>query len=78
MQNGTNIQDRFLNAAREARIPLTVYLTNGFQQRGTIVSFDGYTVLLQNDNKQHLIYKHAISTIIPYQNVVLHENSGEE
>ena len=46
-------------------MPLTVFLTNGFQQRGSIVAFDGFTVLLQYEGRQYLVYKHAISTIIP-------------
>ena len=65
MENKCNLQDTFLNEARRERMPLTVFLTNGFQQRGTIVAFDGYTVLLQFEGKQYLVYKHAISTIIP-------------
>lgn len=65
MSKGTNIQDSFLNNARIGQVPVTVFLTNGFQQKGTIVSYDGYTVMLMNEGKQHLIYKHAISTIVP-------------
>ncbi len=65
MENKCSLQDVFLNEARRERMPLTLFLTNGFQQRGTVVSFDGYTVLLVFEGKQYLIYKHAISTIIP-------------
>ena len=54
-----------MNEARRERMPLTVFLTNGFQQRGSILAFDGFTVLLQFDGKQYLVYKHAISTIVP-------------
>ena len=71
MENRTNLQDSFLAEARRQRMPLTVFLTNGFQQRGTIVAFDGYTVLLQFEGKQHLVYKHAISTIIPQRSLHL-------
>ncbi len=65
MENKTSLQDQFLNNARKEKMPLTIFLTNGFQQRGTVTAFDGYTVMLWFEGKQHLIYKHAISTIIP-------------
>ena len=65
MENRSSLQDIFLNEARRERMPLTVFLTNGFQQRGSILAFDGFTVLLQFDGKQYLVYKHAISTIVP-------------
>lgn len=69
MEHKCNLQDTFLNEARKERMPLTVYLTNGFQQRGTVAAFDGYTVLLMFEGKQYLIYKHAISTIIPQRSL---------
>lgn len=65
MENRSSLQDTFLKEARRERMPLTVFLTNGFQQRGSILAFDGFTVLLQFDGKQYLVYKHAISTIVP-------------
>ena len=65
MENRSTLQDTFLNEARRERMPLTVFLTNGFQQRGSIVAYDGFTVLLQFEGRQYLVYKHAISTIIP-------------
>ena len=64
-----NLQDSFLNYVRKERVPLTVFLTNGFQQRGTVSAFDGYTILLWFEGRQHLIYKHAVSTIIPQRSV---------
>ena len=69
MEHKGNLQDTFLNEARKERMPLTVFLTNGFQQRGTVAAFDGYTVLLMFEGKQYLIYKHAISTIIPQRSL---------
>jgi host factor-I protein len=60
-----NLQDVFLNTARTSKQPLTVFLVNGFQLRGTVTGFDSFTVVLDSDGKQQLIYKHAISTIIP-------------
>ena len=65
MTKPENLQDRFLNQARKDRTPVTVFLMNGFQMRGYILSFDQFAVLLLSDNRQNLIYKHAISTIQP-------------
>ena len=65
MTKPENLQDRFLNQARRDQMPLTLFLINGFQIRGTIVSFDQFAVLLLSEGKQNLIYKHAISTIQP-------------
>ena len=65
MQTKMNLQDTFLNQARKDRIPVTVFLTNGFQMRGTVKGFDSYVIVLDSEGKQQLIYKHAVSTIIP-------------
>ena len=59
------MQDVFLNQARKERIPVTIYITNGFQFKGTVRGFDSYIVILDTDGKQNMIYKHAISTITP-------------
>lgn len=67
MTKPENLQDRFLNQARKDKTALTVFLINGFQLRGTIVSFDQFAVLLLSEGKQNLIYKHAISTIQPME-----------
>ena len=69
MQKMQNLQDIFLNQARRDRLMLTVFLMNGFQLRGTVTGFDNFTVVLDSDGKQQLIYKHAISTIIPVRQV---------
>ncbi len=58
-------QDAFLNQARRTRTPLTVFLMNGFQMRGVITGFDQFIIVLQSEQKQQMIYKHAVSTIIP-------------
>ena len=71
MENKASLQDGMLNEARRERVPLTVFLTNGFQQKGTLLAFDGYTIVLLNDGKQYIIYKHAISTIIPQRIIYL-------
>lgn len=60
-----NIQDTFLNQLRKNNIFVTVFLLNGFQLKGTIKSYDNFTVLMESDGKQQLIYKHAISTFVP-------------
>lgn len=60
-----NLQDVFLNQARREKITVTIYLTNGFQFKGIVKGFDSFTVILDCDGRQNLVYKHAISTIIP-------------
>ncbi|MHC1721195.1 MAG: RNA chaperone Hfq [Clostridiaceae bacterium] len=65
-----NLQDIFLNGARKNKIPVTVYLTNGFQIRGYVKGFDSFTVVLDSDGKQMMIYKHAISTITPQKQIL--------
>lgn len=69
MAQSVNIQDQFLNQLRKDRVPVTVFLLNGFQLRGVIKSFDNFTVLLETEGKQQLIFKHAISTFSPARNV---------
>ena len=64
-----NLQDVFLNQARKDRLPVTIYLTNGFQFRGVVRGFDNYVVIMDCDGKQNLVYKHAISTIIPVKTI---------
>jgi host factor-I protein len=65
MQKTQNLQDIFLNQARRDKIIVTVFLVNGFQMRGVIRGFDNFIVVMDSDGKQQMIYKHAISTIIP-------------
>ncbi|BAQ10600.1 RNA chaperone Hfq [Sporosarcina sp. FSL W7-1349] len=69
-----NMQDVFLNSLRKNNTFVTVFLLNGFQLKGLIKSYDNYTVLLESDGKQQLIYKHAISTYVPSKPVVLKED----
>ena len=73
MEKRLSLQDVFLNEVRKEKVPVTVFMTNGFQQRGVVVSYDGYTVMLIFEGKQYLIYKHAISTIIPQRSVMAHQ-----
>lgn len=65
------MQDVFLNSLRKNNIPVTVFLMNGFQLKGLIKSYDNYTVLLETEGKQQLIYKHAISTYVPLKPITL-------
>ena len=64
-----NLQDNFLNILRKEKINITIYLVNGFQLRGIVKSFDNFTVLIESEGKQQMIYKHAISTLKPAKNV---------
>ena len=71
MQKTQNLQDMFLNQARKDRLAVTMFLMNGFQLRGIIRGFDGFTVILDSDGKQQMIYKHAISTVVPARPIAL-------
>ena len=66
-----NLQDLFLNQVRKESIPVTVYLVNGFQLKGLVKGFDNFTVVLENEGRQMLIYKHAISTVSPSRSLNL-------
>ena len=68
-----NLQDLYLNQMRKEKIPVTMYLVNGARLTGTIRGFDNFVILLKQENQQ-LVYKHAISTIIPDKPVEFHEN----
>jgi len=73
-----NLQDRFLNIVRTRKIEVKVYLVNGFQAKGIVRSFDNFTVLLESGKQQTLIYKHAISTILPSEYIMLMKTEEEE
>ncbi|MBN1531667.1 MAG: RNA chaperone Hfq [Spirochaetes bacterium] len=60
-----NLQDLFLNTTRKEKMELTVYLVNGVPIKGRVLSFDNFTILLEVDKKQNLVYKHAVSTLVP-------------
>ena len=79
MAKGHSLQEPFLNALRKERIPVSIYLVNGIKLQGQIESFDQFVVLLKNSVSQ-MIYKHAISTVVPARNVRLHlaDENGEE
>ncbi|PKM47809.1 MAG: RNA chaperone Hfq [Firmicutes bacterium HGW-Firmicutes-8] len=62
-----NLQDSFLNQVRKENVPVTIYLVNGFQLKGIVRGFDNFTVILEYEGKQQMVYKHAISTITPFK-----------
>ncbi|NLT94688.1 MAG: RNA chaperone Hfq [Clostridia bacterium] len=65
-----NLQDAFLNQVRKENVPVTIFLINGFQLKGNVKGFDNFTVILDVDGKQQMVYKHAISTIAPAKNII--------
>jgi host factor-I protein len=75
MSKGQSLQDPFLNALRRERVPVSVYLVNGIKLQGTIESFDQFVVLLRNTVSQ-MVYKHAISTVVPARNVRVGPGGG--
>ena len=82
MTKGQSLQDPFLNALRRERVPVSVFLVNGIKLQGTIESFDQFVVLLRNTVSQ-MVYKHAISTVVPVRNVRVgpggaHASSSDE
>lgn len=77
MQKTNNLQEIFLTQARKQNIPVTMFLMNGFQLRGNVTGFDSFTVVLNTDGKQQVIYKHAISTIVPMHPISLMEEAKE-
>lgn len=76
MSKGQALQDPFLNALRRERIPVSIYLVNGIKLQGQVESFDQFVVLLKNSVSQ-MVYKHAISTIVPARNVKLDYANAE-
>ncbi len=77
MSKGQSLQDPFLNALRRERVPVSIFLVNGIKLQGQIESFDNFVVLLKNSVSQ-MIYKHAISTIVPARNVHMGEVAEED
>ncbi len=79
MAKGQLLQDPFLNALRKEKVPVSIYLVNGIKLQGTVDSFDQFVVLLKNSVSQ-MVYKHAISTVVPARNVRLPggDDEGED
>ena len=78
MKSALNLQDLFLNQCRKDQTPITIFLISGYQIRGLVKGFDSYTIVLDSEGKQQMIYKHAISTIMPASPVRLQDEDGHE
>lgn len=76
-EKGQNLQDTFLNHVRKSKVPLTIFLVNGVKLQGVVTWFDNFCVLLRRDGHSQLVYKHAISTVMPSQPVQLFEPDSE-
>ena len=79
-KNQLNLQDAFLNQIRREKIPVTIYLVNGFQIKGLIKGFDNFTAIVEQEGRQQMVYKHAISTIAPIKpiSILAMDTKGEE
>lgn len=73
-----NLQDTFLNTVRKTKTPLTIFLVNGVKLQGVVTWFDNFCMLLRRDGHSQLVYKHAISTIMPSTPVTLFDNGDED
>lgn len=73
MSKTENLQEQFLLRCRRDRVPVTVFMVNGFQMRGVITGHDSFVLLLDADGKQEMVYKHAVSTIMPIRTIPLSE-----
>ena len=73
-----NLQDVFLNQARKDKTPLTIFLMNGVQMKGHVRGFDSFVVVIESDGRQQMVYKHAISTIIPIRPIDFSGNAESE
>ncbi len=78
MSKSPSLQDPFLNALRKERIPVAVYLVNGIKLQGNVDSFDQFVIVLRNNSVNQMVYKHAISTIVPARQVRLHHQDGSD
>lgn len=76
-ERGQSLQDQFLNAVRKEKTSLTIFLVNGVKLTGVVTSFDNFCVFLRRDGHSQLVYKHAISTIMPSQPVQLFPGEAE-
>ena len=70
-KNQMNLQDAFLNQVRKEKMPVTIFLVNGFQIKGVVKGFDNFTVIVELEQRQQLVYKHAISTVAPIRPIGL-------
>jgi host factor-I protein len=77
-EKSQNVQDVFLNHIRKNKVPVTIFLINGVKLQGVVSSFDNFSLLLRRDGHVQLVYKHAVSTVMPATVVRLYEPSAEE
>jgi host factor-I protein len=77
MSKGHSLQDPYLNTLRKERVPVSIYLVNGIKLQGQIESFDQFVILLRNSVSQ-MVYKHAVSTVVPARNIRLPSSSGDD
>jgi host factor-I protein len=77
MKQARNLQDTILNIVRKDRIDVTIYLMNGVPLNGRVTSYDNFTILLEVDRRQNMIYKHAVSTIVPQKVITLNVDEVE-
>ncbi len=76
--NNINLQDSFLNNVRKERVTITVFLNNGYKLTGTVIGFDNYVLFIETDKGQQLVYKHAITSILPFKQLKLFSNDTTE
>ena len=76
-ERGQNLQDVFLNHVRKNKVPVTIFLVNGVKLQGVVTWFDNFCVLLRRDGQSQLVYKHAISTVMPLGPIQLQDEPGE-
>ncbi len=76
--NTINLQDAFLNNVRKEKITITIFLNNGYKLIGSVIGFDNYVVFIETDKGQQLVYKHAITSILPFNTVRLFTNETVE
>lgn len=76
--NTINLQDSFLNTVRKEKITITLFLNNGYKLTGTVIGFDNYIVFIETERGQQLVYKHAITSILPFKQVKLFSNETIE
>lgn len=76
-KSSINLQDGFLNQVRKENLPVTIYLVNGFQLKGIVRGFDNFTVVIEFEGKQQMVYKHAISTVMPIRPINLAQATAQ-
>jgi len=76
-EKGQNVQDVFLNALRKQKVPVTIFLVNGVKLQGVVTWFDNFSMLLRRDASPQLVYKHAISTVVPARPVNIQQEQNE-